>query len=90
MILQMKPVSYTHLDVYKRQIVLSSSYFNLKNLKKASTLAVPAEWKVIFELTLSQLKINKTVKFYLSSKVNVPLVIGFFKPVVLFLSLIHI
>ncbi|RZK60603.1 MAG: peptidase M56 [Pedobacter sp.] len=65
-------------------IVLLSGYQKLKQLKQASILAVPAEWKAIFELTLSQLKINKTVKFYLSAKVNVPLVVGYFKPVVLF------
>jgi bla regulator protein BlaR1 len=65
-------------------IVLLSSYFKLKDLKQASTLAVPTEWNTIFKLTLSQLKINKTVKFYLSPKVNVPLVVGFLKPVVLF------
>ena len=45
---------------------------------------VPAEWSKIFEAILAQLKLNETVKLYLSPKVNVPLVIGFFKPVVLF------
>ncbi len=65
-------------------VVLLSGYQKLKKLKQASTIAVPAEWKAIFEMTLAQLKINKTVKFYLSAKVNVPLVVGFFKPVVLF------
>jgi bla regulator protein BlaR1 len=65
-------------------IVLLSGYFKLKKLKQANTLSVPAEWSMIFESTLTQLNLNKTVKFYLSSKVNVPLVIGFFKPVVLF------
>ncbi|MFD0939351.1 M56 family metallopeptidase [Pedobacter boryungensis] len=65
-------------------IILLSSYIKLKKLKQVNTLSVPAEWSSIFELTLTQLKINKTVKFFLSSKVNVPLVIGFFKPVVLF------
>jgi bla regulator protein BlaR1 len=65
-------------------IVLLSGYFKLKKLKQASTLSVPTEWSMIFESTLAQLKLNKTVKFYLSPKVNVPLVIGFFKPVVLF------
>jgi len=65
-------------------IVLLSGYQKLKQLKQASTLAVPTEWEAIFELTLSQLKINKSVKFYLSAKVNVPLVVGYFKPVVLF------
>jgi bla regulator protein BlaR1 len=65
-------------------MILLSGYFKLKTLKKSSTLATPAEWSAIFETTLNQLKINKTVRFYLSAKVNVPLVIGFFKPVVLF------
>lgn len=65
-------------------IILLSGYLKLKQLKSANTITVPAHWKAIFELTISQLKINKTVKFYLSPKVNVPLVIGFFKPVVLF------
>jgi bla regulator protein BlaR1 len=65
-------------------IILSSGYLKLKKLKQASTLMVPAEWSMVFNTTLAQLKINKTVKFYLSPKVNVPLVIGFFKPAVLF------
>ncbi len=65
-------------------MILLSGYAKLKQLRNENTVAIPAHWKAIFELTLSQLKINKTVQFYLSSKVNVPLVIGFFKPVVLF------
>ena len=65
-------------------IILLAGYLKLKKLKRASTLTVPAEWSKIFEAILAQLKLNKTVKFYLSPKVNVPLVIGFFKPVVLF------
>ncbi|WP_233165906.1 M56 family metallopeptidase [Pedobacter sp. ASV12] len=65
-------------------VVLSSSYAKLKKLKQAHVDAIPAHWKAIFELTLAQLKIKKRVQFYLSSRVNVPVVIGFFKPVVLF------
>ena len=64
--------------------VLLSSYLKLKTLKKASKIAIPEDWRVIFDMTLFQLKINKKVKFYLSENVNVPLVIGFLKPVVLF------
>lgn len=64
--------------------VLSSSYLKLKKLKQAHVNVVPEAWKAIFEQTLAQLKIKKTVQFYLSSRVNVPLIIGFFKPVVLF------
>jgi len=65
-------------------IVLLSGYQRLKKLKLASKLPVPALWADIFNHTITQLKLNKTVQFYLSTKVNVPLVIGFFKPVVLF------
>jgi bla regulator protein BlaR1 len=65
-------------------LLLLSGYQKLKQLKKANTLTVPAEWKAVFEATLAELKINKKVKFFLSAKVNVPLVIGYFKPVVLF------
>ncbi|WP_235524219.1 M56 family metallopeptidase [Pedobacter sp. Hv1] len=77
-------VSIYSVGIMIQLIILLSGYLKLKKLKSASIIAVPAEWKAIFELTVSQLKINKTVKFYLSPKVNVPLVIGFFKPVVLF------
>jgi beta-lactamase regulating signal transducer with metallopeptidase domain len=72
------------IGIILQLFVLILSYFKLKSLKKVSTLAVPTEWKTIFELIITQLKINKTVQFYLSPKVNVPLVIGFLKPVVLF------
>ena len=77
-------VSVYAVGIAFQLIILSSGYFKLKKLKQASTLSIPETWNTIFEATLAQLKINKTVKFYLSTKVNVPLVIGFFKPVVLF------
>ncbi len=77
-------VSIYSVGILIQLIVLLSGYLKLKKLKSVGIIAVPTEWKAIFELTITQLKINKTVKFYLSPKVNVPLVIGFFKPVVLF------
>jgi len=77
-------VSVYAVGIVFQLLILSSGYLKLKKLKQASTLSIPETWNTIFEATLAQLKINKTVKFYLSTKVNVPLVIGFFKPVVLF------
>lgn len=77
-------VSIYGIGILLQFVVLLSSYAKLKKLKNEYTLTIPAEWKSVFELTLAQLKLNKTVKFYLSTKVNVPLVIGFLKPVVLF------
>lgn len=64
--------------------VLTTGYVKLKRLKKHFLTAIPAEWNPIFESTLKTLGIKKNVSFYLSPKINVPLVIGFFKPVVLF------
>ncbi|MBC7615849.1 MAG: M56 family metallopeptidase, partial [Pedobacter sp.] len=65
-------------------LLLLAGYQKLKQLKKSSKVAIPAEWNDIFLSTLAELKIEKTVKFFLSAKVNVPLVIGYFKPIVLF------
>lgn len=64
--------------------ILLMGYAKLKQIKRASTIKIPEAWKAIFAMTVFQLKIKKPVSFYLSASVNVPLVIGFFKPVVLF------
>lgn len=77
-------VSIYSIGILAQFLVLLTGYSKLNKLKNEHTTAIPAEWKAVFELTLTQLKLNKTVKFHLSTKVNVPLVIGFFKPVVLF------
>lgn len=65
-------------------VVLVSSYIKLKQLKQTQIAAIPAEWLAVAEKTLLKLGIAKKVKFYLSEKVNVPLAVGFLKPVVLF------
>ncbi len=65
-------------------LLLFTGYQKLKQLKKSNTIVIPEAWQSAFESILIQLKITKTVKFFLSPKVNVPLVIGYFKPVVLF------
>lgn len=77
-------VSVYIVGILFQLIVLLSGYVKLKKLKKASRINIPENWRIVFDMTIFQLKINKKIKFYLSEKVNVPLVIGFFKPVVLF------
>lgn len=72
------------LGIIFQLMIILKGYFGLKTLKKAQTLAIPNHWETTFKQTLAQLNIKKRVKFYLSAKVNVPLIIGFFKPVVLF------
>jgi len=61
-----------------------TGYRKLEQLKNSIHHAVPEEWDLRFRQVIAQLKISKVVAFYLSDQVNVPLVIGFFKPVILF------
>ena len=65
-------------------VVLISGYIKLKQLKQTHISAIPAEWLAVAKNTLTKLGITKKVQFYLSEKVNVPLAVGFLKPVVLF------
>lgn len=65
-------------------VVLISGYIKLKKLKQLHITALPNEWLGVAERTLTKLGITKKVQFFLSEKVNIPLAVGFLKPVVLF------
>ncbi len=72
------------IGILLQLFVIVKGYGQLSKLKKESLSAIPDSWKAIFEQVTAQLKIKKAIKFHLSSIVNVPLVIGYLKPVVLF------
>ncbi|WP_316819352.1 M56 family metallopeptidase [Pedobacter nyackensis] len=65
-------------------LLLGMGYKRILQIKKAARLEVPSEWKASFNKLLFQLNLRQHITFYLSDKINVPLVIGYFKPVVLF------
>lgn len=64
--------------------ILGAGYKKMLELKKGTHFNVPAEWKASFNQLVLQLNLHQHINFHLSDKINVPLVIGFFKPVVLF------
>lgn len=64
--------------------MLSAGYRKLQQLKQGNKLSVPAEWAEAFEGLKLKLSLAKHIDFYLSEGVNIPLVIGYFKPLVLF------
>ncbi len=64
--------------------VLATGFRKILRLKKASRQQVPAAWLAVFDSIMARFRIKRNVGFYLSDKVNVPLVIGYFKPIVLF------
>jgi bla regulator protein BlaR1 len=67
-----------------QSVIVFKGYSKIQSLKRAERISIPQEWNILFESLTKKLKITKHVSFHLSSHVNVPLVIGFFKPVVLF------
>lgn len=77
-------VSLYVLGISFQLVVLISGYIRLKQLKNNNISNFPSEWLHVAQTMLQKLNINKKVQFYLSEKVNVPLAIGFLKPVVLF------
>jgi len=67
-----------------QSFIVFKGYNKIQNLKRAARIHIPEEWNTLFEELTKKLNISKHVSFHLSDHVNVPLVIGFFKPVVLF------
>ncbi|WP_316848309.1 M56 family metallopeptidase [Pedobacter psychrodurus] len=77
-------VAFYIIGILLQLFVIVKGYGQLSKLKKDSLSVIPDSWKTIFEQVTAHLKIKKTIQFHISSIVNVPLVIGYLKPVVLF------
>lgn len=77
-------VSLYGLGLCIQLFILCLSYKRILGIKKDAHFEVPADWKVSFEKLVKQLNLRQHISFHLSDKINVPLVIGYFKPVVLF------
>jgi beta-lactamase regulating signal transducer with metallopeptidase domain len=65
-------------------VALFYGYLRIIQLKKGPREAVSAEWLYIFNALLREFSIKRKVGFYLSEKVQIPTVIGYFKPIILF------
>lgn len=65
-------------------LMLGMGYKRVLNIKNAVRFEVPSTWKASFERLVMQLNLRQQIGFYLSDQINVPLVIGYFKPVVFF------
>lgn len=65
-------------------IILSKGYAKLSILKKQGLQSVPENWEIVFESLLGKLGLRQQVNFKLSALVNVPIVVGYLKPIVLF------
>ncbi|WP_421938708.1 M56 family metallopeptidase [Pedobacter sp.] len=77
-------VAFYIIGIILQLFVITKGYNQLSKFKKIGLSTVPENWKSIFTHVTTSLKINKQIRFHLSTIVNVPLVIGYLKPVVLF------
>ncbi|MBB2149298.1 M56 family metallopeptidase [Pedobacter gandavensis] len=64
--------------------ILLAGYQKMQQLKNSVHTAVPDAWASIFQEMIGKLKLKQQIGFQLSDQVNVPLVLGYFKPIVLF------
>jgi beta-lactamase regulating signal transducer with metallopeptidase domain len=62
---------------------LCGGFIQIYRLKKTAVSQVPAEWMSRFNHLLTKVKIDKTVMLLQSAKADVPMVLGYFKPVIL-------
>lgn len=77
-------VLFYSIGLLIQSFIVFKGYHKIQNLKKAARIDIPQEWNILFENLIRKMNIGKHVSFHLSDHINVPLVIGFFKPVVLF------
>ncbi|WP_316841732.1 M56 family metallopeptidase [Pedobacter gandavensis] len=77
-------VSIYGIGLLFQLFILLAGYQKMQQLKNSVHQAVPEAWSSIFEGLRSKLNLQQQISFYLSEKVNVPLVLGYFKPIVLF------
>ena len=64
-------------------IRLCGGLVQVHRLKSVGVLPISKDWEEIFDKLLIKTKIDKTVKLLQSSKVSVPMVLGYFKPMIL-------
>lgn len=67
-----------------QSLIVVQGYRKVQALKKSTYTVIPETWKSLFENLKKELHIKKEISFRLSDHVTVPLVIGFFRPVILF------
>lgn len=65
------------------QLKFLISYFYVNRLKRTNTGTVSNFWQIRFERIRKKLKLSKAVQFLESNLIKTPMVLGYFKPVIL-------
>lgn len=67
-----------------QSVIFWKGYRKIQNLKNAVHQSVPKDWMIKLETLRTELGIGRKIGYYLSDKIQVPLVIGYIKPIILF------
>jgi beta-lactamase regulating signal transducer with metallopeptidase domain len=77
-------VSVYIIGILIEGIWLVRSYFKLDKIKTTGLSSVPHSWQILFDELTEKMGIKRKVNFQISSFVEVPMMIGYLKPFVLF------
>lgn len=77
-------VSIYIIGILIEGIWLVRSYFKLDTIKSTGLSSVPHSWQILFDDLTGKIGIKQKVNFQLSSFVEVPMMVGYLKPFVLF------
>lgn len=72
------------LGILLQFVVLTKSYVDLRSLRRNADTRIPANWRTLFTKSLTALNLQKSIGLRLSDSVSVPMMVGFFKPLLLF------
>lgn len=72
------------LGVCFQLVRLIGGYIRIGQLRRAEKTTVPESWGQLFSHLNGMMGVRRKVGFYLSEKIEIPTVIGFFKPLILF------
>jgi len=72
------------IGVFIQLMMLVFGYTRLWQLKRRATQPIPEAWQASLLRLLAEMRVRQRVACFLSEKVQVPMVLGLFKPVILF------
>lgn len=72
------------IGLFIQLILFSNSFSKLYYLKTRGLQDAPTVWQESFQNICAKLQLNKSIRFFLSEKVSVPLTLGHVKPIILF------
>lgn len=76
-------VAFYLIGIVWYSLRLSVHFLKTKRLKSQGLYKLESEWKASILTLAERMKVNRSLEAFFSTKINTPMMIGFFKPVIL-------